>query len=281
MRYNEEMILQSASGFAMPFEEQDGKDVAMTLGYGEQEHPTTGERFFHHGVDFAVDHYLLSAVASGTVSGIGSNDEHGIFQTIRYGKYEVTYAHLANVYAQFGERVKAGQMVGLSSDKLHISVKFDGEEINPMDFLTMLYGNVKAMRQARRSGMVDFGEMDEDLQLDGFRTRYDADKEEIEQLMLRFLPYYFDDLRQGEYVVPSHTEQSLRNIFSVSAVKNYFFERMPSMMNPLGIGRRAVPLASKVQNLLIGDFLNYLALRHGICLSTMDDGIKKKNVSSQ
>ena len=70
MRYNEEMILQSASGFTMPFEEQDGKDVAMTLGYGEQVHPTTGEPFFHHGVDFAVDHYLLSAVASGTVSGI-------------------------------------------------------------------------------------------------------------------------------------------------------------------------------------------------------------------
>ncbi len=279
MRYNEEMILQSASGFAMPFEEQDGKDVAMTLGYGEQMHPTTGERFFHHGVDFAVDHYLLSAVASGTVSGIGSNAEHGIFQTIRYGKYEVTYAHLANVYAQFGERVKAGQMVGLSSDSLHISVSFDGEEVNPLDFLTMLYGNVKAMLQARRSGAVDFGETDADLMLDGFHTRYDADKEEIEQLMLRFLPYYFDDLLQGEYVVPQHTEQSLRNVFSVSAAKNYFFERMPSMANPLGIGRRSVPLAVKVQNLLIGDFLNYLALRHGIVLPTMGDGIKKKTVS--
>ena len=52
------------------------------------------------------------------------------------------------------------------------------------------------------------------------------------------------------------------------------------MGNPLGIGQRAAPLASKVQNLLIGDFLNYLALRQGVFLSTSAEGIKKKNVSN-
>ena len=65
MIYNEQMILQSKSGYCMPFEEQDGKDVQMTLGYGEQTHPQTGEPFFHHGIDFMADHYLLSAVAVG------------------------------------------------------------------------------------------------------------------------------------------------------------------------------------------------------------------------
>lgn len=141
MQYTEEMILQSKSGYCMPFEEQPGKEVAMTLGYGEQTHPSTGEKFFHHGLDFMVNHYPLSAVASGTVSGVGSDSIHGIYQTIRYGKYEVTYGHLANVYANFGEPVVAGQAVSLSSDRLHISVKFDGEELNPLEFLTMLYGN--------------------------------------------------------------------------------------------------------------------------------------------
>ena len=103
MQYTEEMILQSKSGYCMPFEEQPGKEVAMTLGYGEQTHPSTGEKFFHHGLDFMVNHYPLSAVASGTVSGVGSDSIHGIYQTIRYGKYEVIYGHLANVYANFGE----------------------------------------------------------------------------------------------------------------------------------------------------------------------------------
>ena len=58
--------------------------------------------------------YTLAAVASGIVSGIGNDPILGICQTIRYGEYEVTYGHLSNVFAQFGQRVKAGQTVALS-----------------------------------------------------------------------------------------------------------------------------------------------------------------------
>ena len=36
MKYTEEMILQSESGYCMPFEEQPGKEVELSLGYGEQ-----------------------------------------------------------------------------------------------------------------------------------------------------------------------------------------------------------------------------------------------------
>ena len=100
MKYTQEMMLQSDSGYCMPFEEK-GKDVEMSLGYGKQKHPKTGETFFHHGVDFPVKHYLLSAIATGKVSGLGNDAVHGIYQVIRYGKYEVTYAHLSNVFAKF------------------------------------------------------------------------------------------------------------------------------------------------------------------------------------
>ena len=95
--------------------------------------------------------------------------------------------------------------------------------------------------------------------------------------MLRFLPSYFEDLQQGAYSLPEHTEQSLRNIFSLGASKHYFYETMPSMANPLGIAGRCMPLAAKVQNLLIADFLNYLALRHDVYLSTLADDVKKKS----
>ena len=37
-----------------------------------------------------------------------------------------------------------------------------------------------------------------------------------------------------------------------------------------------MPLVCKVQNLLIADFLNYLALRHNVYLSTMSELLKKK-----
>lgn len=270
MRYTEEMMLQSKSGFCMPFEER-GKDVELALGYGKQKHPVTGDVFFHHGLDFEANHYLLSALASGTVSGIGNDATHGIYQVIRYGKYEVTYAHLANVFVNFGQVVKAGNIVALSGDRLHFEVKFDGKEINPIDFLTMLYGNVKAMEQTGKTGFPEFETYDMNI-----ATQYDKDQKEIEELMLRFMPSYMEDLYKGMYVTPQHAEQSLRNIFSLSAAKHYFYEAMPSISNPLGIGQRAMPLACKVQNLLIADFLNYLALRHGIYLSTLSEVLKKK-----
>ena len=51
---------------------------------------------------------------------------------------------------------------------------------------------------------------------------------------------------------------------------------MPSMANPFGHRGRALSLAGKVQNLLIAEiFLNYLALRHNVYLSTMSEEVKK------
>ncbi len=274
MKYTEEMILHSESGYSMPFEEPEGKDVELSLGYGEQADPATGEKFFHHGIDFNIRCYMLSAIASGIVSGVGNDPAHGICQTIRYGEYEVTYGHLSNVFAQFGQRVKAGQTVALSGDRLHLEVRFKGEELNPIEFLTMLYGNIRAMRQAAGRDTAGFSDLEMTLQTD-----YEKDKREIEELMLRFLPHYMEDLQRGAYTLPGHTEQSLRNIFTMGAMKEYFYERMPSMANPLGLGHKAMPLACKVQNLLIGDFLNYLALRHNVYLSTMGGDVKKNSMT--
>lgn len=268
------MILHSESGYSMPFEEPQGKDVELSLGYGEQADPATGEKFFHHGIDFNIRCYMLSAIASGIVSGVGNDPAHGICQTIRYGEYEVTYGHLSNVFAQFGQRVKAGQTVALSGDRMHLEVRFKGEELKPIEFLTMLYGNIRAMRQAAGCDTAGFSDLEMTLQTD-----YEKDKREIEELMLRFLPHYMEDLQRGAYTLPGHTEQSLRNIFTMGAMKEYFYERMPSMANPLGLGHKAMPLACKVQNLLIGDFLNYLALRHDVYLSTMGGDVKKNSMT--
>ena len=58
-----------------------------------------------------------------------------------------------------------------------------------------------------------------------FQTDYEKDKREIEELMLRFLPYYMEDLRRGAYKLPEHTEQSLRHIFTMGAMKGGVFLR--------------------------------------------------------
>ena len=271
MKYTHEMILLSDSGYCMPFEEKD-KDVEMTLGYGKQRHPKTGELFFHHGVDFNAPHYLLSALATGRVTGLGNDAIHGIYQVIRYDQYEVTYAHLSNIFANYGQTVKAGQVVAVSADLLHMEVKYKGEELNPLEFLTMIYSNIKSMEHnGQIGGIPQFVTIDLDV-----HTSYDKDQKEIEDLMLRWFPDYMHDMASGVYALPEHTELALRNIFTMSAMKNYFYETLPSMANPLGMGRRSIPLAEKVQNLLIADFLNYLALRHQVFLSSMSVLEKKK-----
>lgn len=272
MQFTQEMILHSDSGYCMPYEEREG-DVQMSLGYGKQRHPQTGEVFFNHGVDFKVNNYLLSAVATGKVTGLGNDAIHGIYQITRYGDYEVTYSHLSNVFANYGKEVKAGQVIAVSGRSLHIEVKYKGEEVNPLEFLTMIYSNLKVMEQNGRPDAVpQFVTLDMDV-----RTMYDQDQKEVEELMTRFFPDYLSDMNQGLYAVPEHTELALRNIFTMSAMKNYFFETIPSMANPLGMGARSIPIAERVQNLLIGDFLNYLALRHQIFLSSMSAVEKKKH----
>lgn len=270
MTYTQDMNLLSASGYCMPFEEKD-RDVQLTLSYGNQKHPQTGESFFHHGIDFKTNNYFLAALADGVVSGIGvDRKKYGLYEIIKYGNYEVTYSHMSHVFMQFGQKVKAGLAVGISSDLLHMEVKYNGEEIDPMEFITMLYGNVKTWSEKGKA-QPEFVAIDMDI-----HTDYDNDKDEIEKLMMRFFSNYINDLHEGNYSCPQRTEQSLRHLFSVAAMKDYFYETMPSMVNPLGIGRRSVPLVSKVQNLLIGDFLNYMALRHQVFLSTMTSLEKKK-----
>ena len=62
MKYTEEMILHSSSGYCMPFEEQKGKEVEMLFGYGNHKKEDSDEIYFNHGIDFKAKNYLLSAV---------------------------------------------------------------------------------------------------------------------------------------------------------------------------------------------------------------------------
>ena len=63
MKYTEEMILQSPSGYCMPFEEEQNKEITLSKGYGEQKDAVTGETSFHHGIDFHASHRPLASVA--------------------------------------------------------------------------------------------------------------------------------------------------------------------------------------------------------------------------
>ena len=63
-----DMLLESASGFMMPFALEDKEELSIILPFGEQTHPKTGERFQHKGIDYAIKDRPLYAIASGMVS---------------------------------------------------------------------------------------------------------------------------------------------------------------------------------------------------------------------
>lgn len=276
MNYSKDMLLESQSGFMMPFASADDEEIQVTLGFGEQKHPVTGQPFHHRGIDFVCSEKPLFALATGTVVGAGTDAVHGNYIITKYGKYEVKYGHVAEAYVGYGKGVVAGQEIALSGDFLHFEVSFAGEVMDPMEFLGMIYGNILQLQSMGMKGSNIFTNMGVKV-----RTDYDEDQEEIEQMMQRWLGSYMLDIMQGTYVPPKRMESSLRNIFAQSADKNYFYEAMPSIGNPLGLSSRGAPLAARFQNLLIGDFLNYMAVRHHVYLSTWDEAQKKKFLSRQ
>ena len=111
MQYTQEMILRSDSGYCMPYEEK-GRDVQMSLATVNRNIRIQGN-LFSSWCGFKANHYLLSAVATGKITGLGNDAVHGIYQVTRYGDYEVKYAHLSNVLANYGSEVKAGQVISV------------------------------------------------------------------------------------------------------------------------------------------------------------------------
>ncbi len=48
--------------------------------------------------------------------------------------YEVTYYHIKESICNFGQNVKAEDNVAVCDDYLHMEVRFNGKEINPLNF---------------------------------------------------------------------------------------------------------------------------------------------------
>ena len=265
------LSLESDSGFMMPFLLEEHQDLQITLGYGEQNHPATGQPFIHKGIDFMAPHVPLFALASGLVVGVGTDAIHQDYIINRYGKFEVKYGHISQAFVKYGQPVIAGQQVAMSGDFLHLGVKSDGLEIDPLPFLAMIYGNIEQLAAFGIKSRPQFVDMGIHV-----RTKFDKDREELEKLLIRWFPQYMSDLAQGLYLPSPRTEAALRLALSQSAEKGYFFESAPTASNPLGLCPRCEPLVGKLQSILLEDFLVYLGYRYNTYLSTWGEDQKKK-----
>lgn len=269
MDYTQEMFLVSKSGYAMPFKEDDSP-VNVLLPYGEVQHPKTKQMFFHKGWDIESRDYVLQALATGIVIGITTNDEQGMSIVIRYDKYDVTYSHIQHCLVKFGEHVVASMPVAIAKRFFHLGVKRGNEDIDPQDFLTMIYGNMLAFQQAESENtIIPVNDMD-------VHTRYDANRDEVESLLVRFLPSFMGAVATGRYLVPNSERESLVNIFSEAYHDHSFYETAPSLMNPLGLGNKAKRHVEDFYDLIIGLILSFAAVTQNIYLSTATEDDKKK-----
>lgn len=266
-----DMLLESASGFMMPFALEDKEELNVILPFGEQIHPKNGEKFQHQGIDYAVKDKPLYAIASGMVIGAGHDAVHENYIITRYGKYEVTYGHISEAYASYGTNVKAGDEIAKAGDFLHLGVRFNGKELDPANFIAMIWANIQ---QLAAMGITS-QPTTENLGDKKITTRFDDSQDEIMTLMLRWLPVYMNELRTKTYTPPKKMERSLKNILSQAAAKNYFYETIPNLGNPLGLSGRSAPLVEKIQEILIEDFLSFLAVRQGIYPQSWTDSQKK------
>lgn len=266
MEYNKEMFLESPSGFMMPFTATKEDSIQISLGYGDQVHPQTGEHFNHAGYDFAVQHVPLYAMASGVVSGLGNDPVHEQFIICRYGNYDVKYGHIDRPFVNYGQALKAGQSVAMSGDFLHFEVRFKGEVLDPKVFIDLIYGNIM---QLSAMGMNNMPGMKQPV------TSYDSIQDDVLDMMLRYWPSYMNALQTGRYAPPFRLQQGMRQLLAQAAAQNSFFEEMPSIGNPLGLGTKSIPLIGQVQDYLISDFLSYVAMSHGLYPPSWDENQKK------
>lgn len=80
-----DMLLESESGFMMPFPLEDQEELQISLGYGEQQHPEDGTPFNHQGVDLLTNGKPLYAMASGMIIGAGHDSIHEDYIIAKYG----------------------------------------------------------------------------------------------------------------------------------------------------------------------------------------------------
>ena len=116
----------------------------ITSPYGERIHPITGNRSVHKGVNFSAPiGTSVFSPAAGTIGSVWRDSTCGNGLKISHtGGYETVYCHLNKVTVKQGDVIGAGCVVAETGNTgrttgphLHYGIKYNGEYINPTDWL--------------------------------------------------------------------------------------------------------------------------------------------------
>lgn len=140
----------------------------LTASFGLRIHPFYKTLVPHQGVDYTVpEGSRVFATADGTVTNVSrNNSSSGLSITISHGdNYETAYNHLSKAGVRKGEKVKRGDIIGLTgntglslSPHLHYEVHHKGQRVDPIHYFFMELSphDYRRIRQISRSGMQSF-----------------------------------------------------------------------------------------------------------------------------
>lgn len=120
------------------------KGLRLTSDYGMRNHPVTGRRRAHKGIDLAAPTGTpIYATADGLVSRASWFSSYGLYVSIEHGgELQTRYAHMSRLNVAQGQRVKKGEIVGFvgstgrsTGPHLHYEVRVQGEAVNPMPYM--------------------------------------------------------------------------------------------------------------------------------------------------
>lgn len=112
--------------------------------YGYREHPKSGRRQLHTGVDISIPSgTAIVATADGVVSFSGWTVNSGNVVVIEHGRgFNTAYAHNKENLVKVGQPVKRGDVIALSGSTgrstgphVHYEIWRDGHHVNPSQFL--------------------------------------------------------------------------------------------------------------------------------------------------
>ncbi len=137
--------INAAVGAAEKLEYQFPVAGRLSSDFGNRIHPIDKKVKFHAGLDLAVNRGTsVEASATGVVSFAGRSGGYGNLVVIQHSDgRETRYAHLERPLVAEGDRVAAGQQIGLSGSTgrstgphLHFEIRENGKVLNPLSILT-------------------------------------------------------------------------------------------------------------------------------------------------
>ncbi|MBO8129283.1 MAG: M23 family metallopeptidase [Peptococcaceae bacterium] len=118
-------------------------EYRVTSGFGSRVDPVEGIDGFHYGLDVGCAMGTpVVAAADGEVVFAGKAGNYGNLVKIDHGNgYETRYAHLWRIKVRYGQKVKAGKVIGYvgstgksTGPHLHFEIRLGGRPVNPVDF---------------------------------------------------------------------------------------------------------------------------------------------------